>query len=279
VAALNAGIGLARIHQAQGKLDKARELIHLLYEDTYRLQNTDLLPLLESAQAELQLAEGNTALALRWAQEFQPQSVQDNLLYLEVPFLTQVRILVAHGSVAAVRAAGRYLEQRLSEMQEYHFTIRVIQISSHLALVYDRLKRPDGALASLRRALTLGRSGGFIRPFVECGPVLLPLLEQLRQEDTFPEYVSQVLAGFGVQAQTTARVAPWSGPVEPLTRREMEVLRLIQAQMTNQEIAEELVISLPTVKRHTSNIYGKLAVSRRRQAVRKAMELGLLPAN
>ena len=108
---------------------------------------------------------------------------------------------------------------------------------------------------------------------------MIPLLEKLRQNDVFPDYLPQVLAGFGVEAQPTARVAPWTGPVEPLTRREMEVLQLIQAQMTNQEIADELVISLPTVKRHTSNIYGKLAVNRRRQAVRKATELGLLPSN
>ena len=164
-------------------------------------------------------------------------------------------------------------------MQRHHFTIRVIQISSHLALVYDRLKRSDDALASLRRALTLGRPGGFVRPFVECGPALVPFLEQLRPEDTFPEYVSQVLAGFGAEVQPTARVAPWTGPVEPLTRREMEVLRLLQAQMTNQEIADELVISLPTIKRHASNIYGKLAVNRRGHAVRKATQLGLLPPN
>ena len=149
-------------------------------------------------------------------------------------------------------------------------------------MAYDRLGQTSEALASLRRALTLAQPGGFSRTFVDCGSDLVPLLQQLQRQGVTPDYVAQLLTAFPSdrRPQTADRQqAENKGPLDLLTRREEEILRLMQAGLTNQEIANELVISLYTVKRHATNIYNKLAVSNRRQAIRQAQQLGLLPEN
>ena len=153
---------------------------------------------------------------------------------------------------------------------------------AHLALVYDRLGRIDDALETLQRALTLAQPGGFIRSFVDPGPALMPLLQEISQQGVAPNYVPQVLAAFDSVAQTESAPRPVSAPagtapVALLTSREEEILRLMGDGLTNQEIADELVISLYTVKRHATNIYNKLSVNNRRQAVRTAQQLGIFP--
>jgi LuxR family maltose regulon positive regulatory protein len=207
------------------------------------------------------------------------------VFWLEVPSLTRARILAALGTEGDVQGAQRDLQNMLAMAEARHFTHRVIQNLAHLALVHDRLGQPAEALKTLRRALTLARPGGFIRTFVDCGPALTPLLRQLKHQGHFPNYLSQLLAAFDetrTPSPLTGR-SPATGSldkpelVEPLTRREKEVLGLMQAGLTNQEIADELVISIYTVKKHSSNIFGKLAVRTRRQAVQQAVRLGLLP--
>ncbi|MCP4168391.1 MAG: hypothetical protein GY759_21205 [Chloroflexi bacterium] len=135
----------------------------------------------------------------------------------------------------------------------------------------------------LRRAVTLAQAGGFIRSFVDSGPALLPLLEQMGGRDAVSDYLGQLTAAFDVYAAVGTRRV--SGPTQTsseverlalLTGREEEVLHLIMAGYTNQEIASELFISMYTVKRHATHIYSKLDVSNRRQAVHKAREMGIL---
>jgi LuxR family maltose regulon positive regulatory protein len=142
------------------------------------------------------------------------------------------------------------------------------------ALALHAADDPDGATAALARAIQIAEPEGYVRLFIDEGPSMAALLKLAAKDRNAPGYVRQLLA-----ASTVAR--PGEGVVaqpliEPLSERELEVLRLLQSDLDGPSIARELTVSLPTVRTHTSNIYSKLGVTNRRAAVRRAGELGLL---
>jgi LuxR family maltose regulon positive regulatory protein len=280
---ISAGLALARIYRLRGELEQAQKMIDRLKNDTLQINNTDLLPGIEAAQAEQWLSQGNVSSAVRWARSFQADLTRGKVLKFELPLLTKTRILVKHGAEDDARELQQRLEAELPDLEAHHFTYRAIQTRAHLALVYNRLGLADEATEALRRAITLAQPGGLIRSFVDCGPSLVPLLRQLQRQGIAPNYLSQVLAAFPVDQRPPTGdlrnlIADGAGQIS-LTSREIDVLRLMQAGLTNQDIADELVISVYTVKRHITNIYNKLVVDNRVQAVRKARQLGLLPSD
>jgi LuxR family maltose regulon positive regulatory protein len=127
--------------------------------------------------------------------------------------------------------------------------------------------------------LTLAKPEGVVRVFLDSGPQMGELLQQAAARGIAVEYVNKLLAAFFAEEEQS-RPASWSIPTstlaEPLSERELEVLRLIAAGLSNREIAEELVVAVSTVKTHIRNIYGKLDVSSRTQALVKARELKLI---
>jgi LuxR family maltose regulon positive regulatory protein len=145
------------------------------------------------------------------------------------------------------------------------------------ALAYHGLKQEEQALASLRRALTLAAPEGYVRSFIAAGPELLSMLRQLHAAMILPEYIDRLLAASaqGPKHQIEMMVSP-TGLVEPLSEREMEVLRLLAQGSTDKKIAETLVIARETVHKHLKNIYGKLEVHSRTEAIARARELSLL---
>ena len=129
-----------------------------------------------------------------------------------------------------------------------------------------------GAMTALGQALQMAEPEGYIRLFADLGLPMARLLQDARSRGVRPYYVDRLLGAFrGYPGVAAAGALP-----EPLTMREQEVLRLITAGLTNQEIAKELVISAETVKKHTGSIYGKLGVNNRTQAVAKARALDLI---
>ncbi|MBV7332945.1 LuxR C-terminal-related transcriptional regulator [Chloroflexi bacterium TSY] len=193
------------------------------------------------------------------------------------------RIVVNHGTDAEVQAIIVQLQEALRRVQARHWVQREIQVLAHLTLAHDRLDQAEKAGLNLRQALGLALPGGAMRSFIDCGPALIPLLEQRQQKDVAPDYVAQLVAGIpsAPQPKSTSNATSNATPnadeeplLDRLTQREEEVLTLMQAGLTNQEIADKLIISLYTVKRHATNIYNKLAVNNRRQAIRKARQLG-----
>jgi LuxR family maltose regulon positive regulatory protein len=136
----------------------------------------------------------------------------------------------------------------------------------------------DLAFASLREALEQGEVEGYLRVFLDEGEPMRAMLHQAALRGIAPRYVGSLLAAFGRGESLAPTGAPSvDGLVEPLSPREMDVLRLLAKGLTNPEIAQQLFVSLPTVKSHTSSIYGKLGVHSRQEAVARASELGILP--
>ncbi len=153
------------------------------------------------------------------------------------------------------------------------------------ALAYERSGERPLALEALGRATMLGEPGRFNRTFTGEGPVITGLVEVLAYavrrgrgptEAGSPSYLTDLLRETGVRPETASAQSAATDLAEPLTTREVEVLRLIAAGMRNQEIADQLFISLSTVKRHIANAYGKLGVGHRTEAVARAKELDLL---
>jgi LuxR family transcriptional regulator, maltose regulon positive regulatory protein len=152
--------------------------------------------------------------------------------------------------------------------------LSLIQMLVLQALIYQQMKNTDRALWALQRALALARPEKYVRTFLDEGKQMLLLLHMAKARGIHSKYVSELLSltresGEDVQVEIPSLA-------EPLSRREMEVLQQIEAGHSNQEIAEQLFISIATVKRHISNIYYKLGVQNRTQAVSTGKELGLL---
>jgi LuxR family maltose regulon positive regulatory protein len=132
----------------------------------------------------------------------------------------------------------------------------------------------EDSLEVLTDALHFAQSEGFVRTFADAGGWLIPILTDAARAGIQPEYVGILLDALN-QEQTTVPSEP-NGLVEPLSDRELEVLHLLVAGFTNPEIADQLVISVGTVKTHVHNIYSKLGVRNRSEAINRTRELRLL---
>jgi len=277
VAACDSWLALARICQERRDFAQAQTHLDAVRAETLRLENRDLLPVIDAVQAYQWLLQGDTDAALRWALAFDPERSPEWTLLTFMPHLFWVRIFVAHGPAPELRIVQQSLLSKITHAQEHQFTRFALQLLTHLALVQLKLGDRDQALRSLEKALRLAQPGGFIRSIVDADPAIKPLLEQLYGKGFVPHYLEQLTVAFSENGRTEA---PQSAPVQEmatlLTLREKEILQMMQDGLNNTEIAQGLVISVHTVKRHASNIYRKLDVENRRQAVYKAQQTGIL---
>ncbi len=187
-------------------------------------------------------------------------------------------ILMARLQIAQGRPAEALslLEPLLPKLEEMRRTDLVLEALILTALAHQALD--DGqAVAALGQALSLAKAGGYVRAFVDEGPSMARLLYRAAQQDICPQYAGKLLAAYPI-SERAAVSAPSSELVEPLSDRELEILEWVAKGLANQQIAEQLFLSLATVKWHTHNIYGKLGVHNRTQAIARARTLGILPA-
>jgi len=164
-----------------------------------------------------------------------------------------------------------------------------------LSLAHQMQDDIPAALVPLERALTLAEQEGYVRLFVDEGPPMAVLLQETLARGILPGYVEKLLAAFPESDKEIRRqrdkeidralislVSQSPGLpvsqslVEPLSQRELDVLRLLGTDLSGPDIARELMVSLNTLRTHTKNIYDKLGVNSRRAAVHRAEELKLL---
>ena len=222
-----------------------------------------------ATRARVWIRQGNVADALEWARDM-GLSVQDDPVYLhEYEHLTLARALLARGDLdEATELLGRLLTAANAGLR----TSTVIEILVLQSLVNGSRGDVPAALVSLERALTLAAPEGYVRMFVDEGPPVRSLLEAAGQAGIAKEYVEHLLAACSAGATGTP---PQQGLIDPLSRRELDVLRLLGTDLGGPDIARELFVSLNTLRTHTKNIYAKLGVNDRRAAVRRSAELGL----
>jgi LuxR family maltose regulon positive regulatory protein len=174
------------------------------------------------------------------------------------------------------------LERLLQAAEEGERTGSVIEILVLQALGRQMQGDIPAALRPLHQALTLAEPEGYVRIFVDEGPAMAQLLLEAAARGIMPDYTGKLLAAFGIEQQrrvaepplpTTPALQPL---IEPLSQRELQVLRLFKTELSGPEIADELVIGLSTLRTHTKSIYSKLNVNNRRAAVKWAEELGLI---
>jgi LuxR family maltose regulon positive regulatory protein len=224
---------------------------------------------------------------VRWTEERGLTDTDEFFYPQERDYLVLARVLLAQSQPdRALRLLDRLdalaVAQGRRESQ--------IEIQALRSLALQAFGDHDGALTSLAKALTMARPESYIRVFADEGPPMAALLQSLLRSRrrggvatisrAEREHVNQVVRAFRLpngQPGTPGAGLAATGPIEPLTRRELEVLGFLAAGRRNRQIADELVVTLDTVKRHVSHIFDKLGAVNRTEAVARARELHLVP--
>jgi LuxR family transcriptional regulator, maltose regulon positive regulatory protein len=268
---------LAGLRAAEGDLDAALELL----ENADRVYVGDYLPNVRpvpAVLARLRLRRGELSSAEAWARESR-LSADDDLSYLrEYEHLTLARLLLARYRAErddrTLQAALGLLDRLLPAAQEGERGAVVLEVLLLQALAHHAGGDIAAALGALRRAVSLGQPEGYVRLFADEGPPMAALLKAGTNQGAARGYVRRLLAAATRTQQGPARS---TALVEPLSDRELDVLRLLGTDLDGPDIARQLSVSLNTMRTHTKNIYAKLGVTSRRAAVRQAHELNLLP--
>lgn len=257
------GVFLAHLKLAQGDVSGASAALN---EAAAYIQqhNFDFrMPDVAAAQVITLLRQGKLTAAARLAEMH------------ELP-ISQARVYLAQGDTSAALALLEPLRQQMEakDWQDERLKIMILQT---VALRAHGEK--DKAVHLLGEALALAEPSGYVRIFVDEGLPMAQLLSETAVRGIMPDYCGQLLAVFeaeGQEAKFESHLPPSQPLADPLTKRELEILILIDAGLKNKEIAEQLVISLNTVLYHTKNIYSKLGVNKRIQAITKAKEHNLI---
>ena len=257
---------LARLKQALGDVAGAAAILAEADQSARRRNFVHRIPEVTAARVWLSLRQGNPAAAAELAQAH------------ELP-ISRARVHLTQGDPSTALAV---LEQFRRHVEAKGWEDERLKVMALQALAHRAYGEKEKAMQLLGDALTLAEPGGFIRLFVDEGPPMAHLLSEAAARGMKPDYLSKLLAAFETQEQKSGGqplqppVPPLQRLIEPLSQRELEVLRLIAQGLSNQEISERLFIALITVKGHNQKIFGKLQVRRRTEAVARARELGLL---
>ena len=287
-------LGLGRIYYEWNKLNQAQEYAEegLKFANEYA-QQIDRYVSCEVFLARLQLTRGNIARANKLLASAE-QAVQRYQFKARIPEVAaaKIEILLQEGdlfaagqlakgnnlplSKAKVYLAAGEADKALDILENYRNTVvpkgwqdQQLQVLIFLSLAHNALGNKETALSSLEKALRMAEPGGFVRSFLDQGPQMKNLLQQVKVP-----YAKSLLAEFS--EQPAHKIVEVDGFAEKLSARELEVLDLIDRGLSNQAIADQLTLSLHTVKIHARRIFSKLGVNKRTQAAAKARDLGLI---
>jgi LuxR family maltose regulon positive regulatory protein len=268
----------AHLKESEDDLDKALDLLDEAQRFYVRTPTPNLRPV-AAMEARIYLKQGKLLKAQEWAHKSRLY-LRDAADYLhEFERLTLARIALAeyqyvHNEQLCLDALG-LLERQLKLAEEQNRLRSRIEILIVQALAFHAKGEPAEALASLEQALTLAEPEGYLRIFAAEGKPMTELLSNL-DNGYLKKYTEKILTVF-TQPQNIHPSSLISHPlIEPLSERELEVLRLVAQGLSNQEITQKLFVALSTVKGHNLRIFAKLQAKSRTEAVARARELGLL---
>ncbi len=255
---------LARLKLAQGDVAGAAAMLAQASQSARQQNFVHRIPEVADAQVLTLLRQGHLAAAAHLAQTH------------GLP-LSQARVHLAQGDTSAALAV---LELRRRQMEAKEWADERLKVMVLQAIALQAHGEKDKAVQLLFDALALAEPGGFIRLFVDEGLPMAQLLSAAEASGRMPDYTGKLLAVLEADARkledTSSPPLPAQPLIEPLSRRELEVLHLLAQGLSNQEICERLFLALDTVKGHNRKIFDKLQVQRRTEAVARARELGLL---
>ena len=280
--AVDSIIGLALTKSAKGETTEAKDVLQILREFIMEQGVVNMLPVADSLASRLDAAALHSESFANQAAQVAAQLASD---LWELPILTACMNDIASGEKQRLDAAEETLAACHRFAQSRNNKRQLMRIGGLQTLLFDARGDREHALESLGKSILLGEAGGALRLFVDLGPALAPCLVQLRDRGVSPSYLDRILetypAEIGPAVSATIgdkrRLSPTAAAIiSDLTNREMEVLLLLAERLTNKEIAAQLHISPRTVKKHSINLYSKLQVENRRQAVARALEVGIL---
>ncbi|MBO0777349.1 MAG: hypothetical protein J2P37_00865 [Ktedonobacteraceae bacterium] len=254
---------LARLSLARGEASGAAALLTEANKEALQHKVVARMPEIAAAQVLTFLRQGSLSAAVHLAQTYQ------------LP-LSQARVHLAQGNPSAALAVLEPLRQQVEAKgwQDERLKVMVLQ-----AVAARACGEKDQALHLLVDALAMAEPAGFIRLFLDEGLPMASLLSEAMALGSMPDSIRKLLAAFEAekqQSENNSSPPPAQPLLEPLSERELEVLHLVAAGLSNQEISERLFLALGTVKGHNLKIFGKLGVQRRTEAIARARELGLL---
>jgi LuxR family maltose regulon positive regulatory protein len=257
----------ARIRQAEGDFGGALQLL----DDAERVFFADFSPVvtpIPALKARLLIGQGRLAAAREWADRARITAADDVTYVGQFDLATLARLLLAEGRIDESVALT---ERLIRSAQEDGWFGAAIDSLIVLALARHARGDTSGALASLGAAFEYSEPEGYVGVFVDEGPPMAGLLREAIRRGLGSSYVSLLAAALTSRGRTRRQPL-----FEPLSERELEVLRLLATDLSGPEIADQLVVSLNTMRSHTKAIFAKLGVNSRRTAVRRAFELDLL---
>lgn len=262
-------MAMARLLQAEG--DPAAGIP--LLDEAEVLYTPDFFPEVRpvaSLRTRMQLAAGLVADARASIRRRGTSNADDPAYLSEYQMITRARTMLA-GDVAAARDAAGLLDRLLVDAEAGGRRGVVIELLVLRARASARSGDREEALDFLERAVALAEPEGYERVFADEGDQLTGLIERLVERSGRSEFLDRLLGAAVDRRRSPASVVP-----DPLSERELEVLRLLTSDLSGPEISRHLVVSLNTLRTHTKNIYAKLGATSRREAITRARDLGLL---
>lgn len=292
-------LGLARIHYEWNELDDAYEQGQRGIRLAQQIESIDSAAGGEIFLARLKLAQGDMAGAATVLDAVE-QVIRQRDFVRQVPVAAAVRVLLclrqgdlqqaahlAHWHDLPLSQARVYLAQRKpaqalavlepfrQQMDAYNWHDERLKVMVLQALAHYQMGDADEAVVVISDALALAAPGGFVRVFIDESQPMQKLLSRAAARGIMPDYTRKLVTAFEAEAEPAQSVS--SQPlIEPLSERELEILALVADGLSNREIGERLFISLSTVKGHNRNIFDKLHVKRRTEAVACARDLNLI---